>query len=96
MAKMSSARKLAIIRRADPVAEMASEVREGLETLARAVCALAVERHAKDPGHHRELAAVLFLDCVSDYRDLKIRPEIRDWMAKLLNIDPRNTQKFHR
>lgn len=93
---MDYARKRAIIRRARQVSETPSEVREGLETLARALCALAVERHAKDPGHHRELAAVLWIDCVHDYRDVKIRPEMRDWMAKLLKIDPRNTQKFHR
>jgi hypothetical protein len=60
------------------------------------MCALAVERHAKDPGHHRELAAVFWLDAVNDFRDVKIRPEMRDWLAKLLGIDPRNMQKFHK
>jgi hypothetical protein len=93
---MSSTRKFAIHQRIGPLSEMASEIREGLECLARAVCALAVERHAKDPGHHRELAAVLWGDCQRDFRDVKVRPETREWMAKLLNIDPRNTQKFHR
>jgi hypothetical protein len=77
------------------VPEIASEVREGLECLARAVCALAVERHAKDPGHHRELAAVLYIDCMNSFHDVKVRPETRDWMAKLLGVDPRNTQKWH-
>jgi hypothetical protein len=92
---MSRFRKRLIWERRSPVSEMASEVREGLETLARAVCALAVERHAKDPGHHRELAAVLYLDAANGFRDVKVRPETRDWMAKLLGIDPRNTQKWH-
>lgn len=93
---MSRIRKHIIIERAGPVPEIASEVREGLEILARAMCALAVERHAKDPGHHRELAAVFWLDAVNDFRDVKIRPEMRDWLAKLLGIDPRNIQKFHK
>jgi hypothetical protein len=26
---------------------------------------------------------------------VKVRPETRDWMAKLLGVDPRNTQKWH-
>jgi hypothetical protein len=60
------------------------------------MCVLAVERHAKDPGHHRELAAVFWLDAVNDFRDVKIRPEMRDWLAKLLGIDPRNMRKSHK
>ena len=93
---MSRARNRQILERAGSVSEMASEVRQGLECLSRAICALAVERHAKDPGHHRELAAVLYLDCLHGFRDVKIRPEMREWLAKLLNIDPKNTQKFYR
>jgi hypothetical protein len=77
------------------VSEMASEVREGLECLSRAICALAVERHAKDPGHHRELAAVLYLDCLHSFRDVKVSAEMRNWLAALLKIDPRNLSKFH-
>lgn len=91
--RMSTARKASIIERARPVSEMASEVREGMETLARAICALAVERHAKDPGHHRELAAVFYIDAVSNFREVKIRPETRNWLAALLKIDPRNLSK---
>ena len=91
---MSRLRKRMILERADTVSEMASEVREGLETLARAVCALAVERHAKDPGHHRELAAVMYIDCTNSFHDVKVRPETREWLAKLLGIDPRNVTKW--
>jgi hypothetical protein len=99
MPPRSTAQKRAMygysVERISPVTEVASQVREGLEVLARAVCALAVERHAKDPGHHRELAAVLYLDALNEFRDVKVRPETRDWLAKLLGIDPKNTQKFH-
>ena len=93
---MSRARKHHIILKGPrAVSETASEIREGMEVLARALCALAVERHAKDPGHHRELAAVLYLDAANGFHDVKVRPETRDWLAKLLNIDPRNLNKFH-
>jgi coenzyme F420-reducing hydrogenase beta subunit len=85
-----------LFERPSTVAEMASQVREGMECLARAVCALAVERHAKDPGHHRELAAILYIDCMNNFHDVKVRPETREWLAKLLGIDPRNVQKWNR
>jgi hypothetical protein len=69
---------------------MASEIRDGLETLSRALCVLAVERHAKDPGHHRELAAVMWIDVIGDFSEVKITPESRTWLANLLKIDPRS------
>jgi hypothetical protein len=92
----SRIRKARILEGAKPVTEIASEVREGLEVLARAVCALAVERHAKDPGHHRELAAVMYIDALNNFHDVKVRPETREWLAKLLGIDPRNIEKWAR
>lgn len=76
--------------------EIASEVREGLEVLARAVCALAVERHAKDPGHHRELAAVMYIDALNNFHDVKVTTQTREWLGKLLGIDPRNVAKWAR
>jgi hypothetical protein len=93
---VSRARSRAILEKAEPVSQMASEIREGFEVLARAVCALAVERHAKDPGHHRELAAVMYIDALNNFHDVKVRPETRDWLAKLLGIDPRNVEKWAR
>jgi hypothetical protein len=75
------------------VGEMASEVREGLDNLARAICCLAVERHASNPGQHRELAAVMWIDCVSDFREVKVTQESRNWLAQLLKIDPKTMPK---
>jgi hypothetical protein len=72
---------------------VASVMQEGLETLARALCVLAVERHAKDPGHHRELAAVMWIDVMSDFREVKYTPQTRDYLAALLKIDPKSMPK---
>jgi hypothetical protein len=91
---MSTSRKARILReRASPVSEMASELRQGLELVARALCVQAVERHAKNPGHHREFAAVMWIDVVSDFHEVKVTPETRNWFASLLKIDPKSLPK---
>jgi hypothetical protein len=33
---------------------------------------------------------------MNNFHDVKVRPETREWLAKLLGIDPRNVQKWNR
>lgn len=90
---MSRARKRQIMEAAVPENEVATEIRAGLETLARALCALAVERHATSLGDHREKSAILWIDVASDFREVKVTPETRNWLAALFKIDPRSMGK---
>lgn len=93
---MTTARKYQLAHRSKPVPEIASEVREGLDnladatrTLGRAFCCLAVKQEARNPAEQRELAAIMWADCVGDFRDVPVTEEMRNWMASLLNIDPK-------
>ena len=81
---MSRVRKRLILERAEPVTEMASEVRQGLETLARAICTAAVAQHAKNLGEHAEMAACLWVHVESEFRETKVNPKIAEWLDKLL------------
>jgi hypothetical protein len=81
---MSTARKSAIVKKARPMSEMASEVRQGLETLARAICAGAVSQHAKNLGEHAEMAACLWAHVEGGFRETKVNPKIAEWLDKLL------------
>jgi hypothetical protein len=97
---MSRARKHHILERAQPVSEFESEVRQGMDnlaeaarTLARAFCCLAVKVEARNPGEQRELAAILWNDVLSDFRDVPATPEMRTWLSAFLHIDPKTFPK---
>jgi hypothetical protein len=81
---MSRARKALIVEKAKPVSEMASEVRQGLETLARAICAASVSQHAKNLGEHAEMAACMWAHVEGEFRETKVNPKIAEWLDKLL------------
>jgi hypothetical protein len=75
--RRSAARSYAIIRRASPVSEMASEVRAGLDNLADAVrtlagtmAAIAAQGHTKSLGDQRNMAAVMFADAEARFPDI--------------------------
>jgi hypothetical protein len=98
MPPRSTARKAAIARKAEPVsetdrldevAEAGRAIARSFDTLARAVCCLAVKQEARNPGEQRELAAILWGDCVSDFHGVPVTEEMRGWMAGLLKIDPK-------
>jgi hypothetical protein len=97
---MSRLRKRILLERAQPVSEYESEVRQGMDNLAdaaralgRALCCLAVKVESRNPGEQRELAAILWTDVLSDFRDVPVTEEMRTWLAGLLHIDPKTFPK---
>ena len=77
------------VRRDTIMPELASELREGLETLARAICAASVSKHATNVADHAEKAAVLWVHVQSDFREGKVSPQTTAWLAALFKIDPK-------
>jgi hypothetical protein len=65
--------------RLDEVAEAGHAVARGLDNFARAICVLAVKHEARKRGEQRELAAILWADVVSDFRDVPTTDEMRNW-----------------
>lgn len=100
---MSRIRKHLIVRRKaspmnetdrlDEVAEAGRAMARGFDNMARAICCLAVKTESRNPGEQRELAAILWSDVVSDFRDVPTTEEMRNWLAGLLKIDPRTFPK---
>lgn len=95
---MSRIRKRLLLERASPVPETdrlddVSEAGHALarsfDILARAICCLAVKHEARHPGEQRELAAIMWNDVVSDFRDVPTTEEMRNWLSGLLKIDPK-------
>jgi hypothetical protein len=85
-------RKSLIVQRASAVPEtsdIADGVTDALKQLGRAICCLAVKVEARNPGEQRELAAIMWSDCVNDFRDVPTSEEMRNWLAGLMKIDPR-------
>jgi hypothetical protein len=98
MPPRSTAQKARIVERAEPVretdrldevAEAGQAIARAFDNLGRAVCCLAVKQAARNPGEQRELAAILWADAVSDFRDVPTTEEMRTWLATLMNIDPK-------
>jgi hypothetical protein len=97
MPPRSTARKHLIVKasavresdRLDEVAEAGQALARAFDNLGRAVCCLAVKQAARNPGEQRELAAILWADAVSDFRDVPTTDEMRTWLASLMNIDPK-------
>lgn len=75
--------------RLDEVAEAGHALARSFDNLARAVCCLAVKIEARNPGEQRELAAIMWTDVVSDFRDVPTSEEMRNWLSGLLKIDPK-------
>ena len=94
---MSRARSHAIVKasavhendRLDEVAEAGRALARSFDNLARAFCCLAVKVEARNPGEQRELAAILWSDVVSDFRDVPTTDEMRNWLSGLMKIDPK-------
>jgi hypothetical protein len=79
--------------RLERVAEAGREVAAAVNNFGRAVCCLAVKVEARNPGEQRELAAILWNDCLSDFRDVPTTEEMRNWLANFLHIDPKTFPK---
>jgi hypothetical protein len=98
MPPRSRARKVRILReyqpvsetdRLDEVAEAGREIARAIDNFGRAMCCLAVKVEARNPGEQRELAAILWGDCISDFHGVPVSEEMRNWLAGLLKIDPK-------
>ena len=87
------ARNVTETDRLDDVAEAGHALARAFDNLGRAMCCLAVKQEARNPGEHRELAAILWQDVINDFREVATSEEMRNWMAGLLHIDPRNMPK---
>lgn len=99
---MNRARKRLILERAEPVsetdrlddiAEAGHAIAQAFDNLARAVCCLAVKQESRNPGEQRELAAILWNDAASDFREVAMTEEMRTWLSGLLHIDPKTFPK---
>lgn len=73
----STARKSMIVRKAEPVSEIASEVREGLDNLADAVrtfagvmASCAAGMNTESPGYQRQMAGVIYQDAQERFGDV--------------------------
>jgi hypothetical protein len=93
---MTTARKRLILERAEPVSEMASEVRAGLDNLADAIRTLAgtiassaAGMNTKTPGDQRNMAGVIYVDADQRFSDVmrklddKTRLELSSWIEGL-------------
>ena len=99
---MNRIRKAIILRKAsavsetdrlEDVAEAGRILARSFDNLGRAFCCLAVKHESRNPGEQRELAAILWTDVVNDFRDAPTSEEMRNWMAKFLNLDPKTFPK---
>jgi hypothetical protein len=92
----SRSRKLAIIEKASPVPEIASEVREGLDNLADSVRTLAAVMascaagiNTDTPGYQRQMAGVIFQDAQERFGDVlrkldeKTQADLHKWLDGL-------------
>jgi hypothetical protein len=75
--------------RLDEVAEAGRMLARAFDNLARSMCCLAVKTESRNPGEQRELAAIMWNDVVSDFKEVPTTEEMRNWMAGLLKIDPK-------
>lgn len=97
---MNRIRKRMILERVEPVtdrledvAEAGREIARSFDNLGRAICLLAVKLEARNPGEQRELAAIFWSDAVSDFRDVPMSQEMRNWLGGLLHLDPKQMPK---
>jgi hypothetical protein len=79
--------------RLDEVAEAGQALALAFNNLARSMCCLAVKLEARNPGEQRELAAIMWNDVVTDFREVPTTEEMRNWLAGLLKIDPKTFPK---
>jgi hypothetical protein len=91
---MNRFRKRLILERAEPVSEMATEVREGFDNLADAVrtlcgvmASIAAGQHTHNPGDQRNMAAVIFADASERFGDVhkKLDPKLQKQMESWLD-----------
>jgi hypothetical protein len=85
---MSTARKRAIVRRANPVTEIASEIAEAINRLADecagiagALSYLAAGEHSDTAGRQRELGAVIYRTAILRFGGVKYDGEPIDRMT---------------
>lgn len=79
--------------RLDEVADAGHAIARAFDNLGRAMCCLAVKHEARNPGEQRELAAIMWNDVVSDFREVPTTEEMRNWLAGLMHIDPKTFPK---
>jgi hypothetical protein len=81
---MTSARKIAIVRKSRPVNEYVTETREGMDniadairTLAGVMASVAAGQNTKTPGDQRNMAGVIFADAQERFGD--VQSSISSW-----------------
>ena len=84
--KKSSARKALIVRKASPVSEFESDVRQGMDNIADAVrtlagvfASLAAGQHTTGGSNQRDMASVIYADAQERFGDVvkKLDPKLR-------------------
>lgn len=91
---MSSARKTAIVAKAQPVSEYVTETREGMDNIADAVrtlagvfASVAAGANTRTPADQRNMAMVIFEDAKERFADVhrKLDPQQRQQLEQWLS-----------